>query len=264
MSILSILPSAMRMESKWPAGTWTPVTRCLLDISCQSRQGAATPPTQLPSPPTGRRHTPHNRTPAADTIQMVHSPQVRQTLGSRMLTRHPLRTIRMTKTDFTAIAMPCRVATLNCLALVISISISLKQETIGLGCLSTFWVIKSVNRGNHRTSPGRLLEIFTLYGLPQAAVAEEVSQPQVHQTMSLMRQIRPICTRYSLLHPSWRPLEPMRLLLPLWLFPPANIRPCRHQAHSLQGPDWVLLGRLRLTSMEVRVGPILLSALSTS
>ena len=61
----------MRMESKWPAGTWTPVTRCPLDTSCQARQGASTPLTPLPSPPTGRQFTLHNRTPAADTILMV-------------------------------------------------------------------------------------------------------------------------------------------------------------------------------------------------
>lgn len=257
---MSILPSAMRMESKWPAGTWTPVTRCPLDTSCQARQGASTPLTPLPSPPTGRQFTLHNRTPAADTILMVHSPQVRRTLGSRMLTRHPLRTIPMTKTDFTAIAMPCRVVTLNCLALVISISISLKRETIGIPISP----IRSF-RDNHRTSQERLLPIiFSLYGLPQAAVAaEEVSPPQVHQTMSPMRQIHPICTRYSRLHPFWRPPEPMRLLRPLWPFPP-NIRPCLPQVHSLQGHAWVRLGQLRQRSMEVRVGPILLSALSTS
>ena len=34
------------------------------------------------------------------SILQVHYPQVRQTPGSQMLTRHPLRTTRMTKTEF--------------------------------------------------------------------------------------------------------------------------------------------------------------------
>ena len=85
--ILSIRPFVMKMESRSPAGTWTPVMRCPRGTPPTSHQGEATPLTLLPLAPIGHRHSQHSRIQAVDTILMV----------SNFLPRNLLRAANFTK-----------------------------------------------------------------------------------------------------------------------------------------------------------------------
>lgn len=199
---MPILPYATKMESKWLVGMWTPVTKCPATNCRPTRQGEeATPPTLLPLVLIELKHSLHNRIPAVDITQMVHYPQAPPTQGSPMLTRHPLRTIRMTKTDFTAIAMPWA-ATPNCLALVISAIRPKREITEALGCFLSSTTVKG---SNHTSLGPRWPIIYNRCGRPLAVAA--LLPAQVHQIMSTVRA-HPICTRCSLPHLFWPPPSP--------------------------------------------------------